>query len=81
MGLFDGPLFDFDGNGKEDLYDSFIGMQMTATSREEAIALTGDDTFYPGTDYPEDDDIDDDIFGEDAELFRDDIDFLEGDDF
>lgn len=30
--------------------DYFIYAQMTASSREEAINLVGDDTFYTGTD-------------------------------
>ena len=39
-----------------DEYDSFIAMQMTASSRQEAIDLTGDDTFYMGNDSLEDED-------------------------
>lgn len=50
MGLFDGPLFDFNGDGKTDMFETFVEMQMMAESRQEAIDLTGDDTFYIGTD-------------------------------
>lgn len=42
MGFFNG-LFDFNGDGKTDAMESFIGMQMMASSRKEAIELTGDD--------------------------------------
>ena len=39
----------------------FVGAQLSAGSRQEAIDLTGDDTFYPGDDGEEglDDDSDD----------------------
>lgn len=50
MGLFDGSLFDFNGDGKTDMFETFVEMQMMAESRQEAIDLTGDDTFYIGTD-------------------------------
>lgn len=50
MGLFDGPLFDFNGDGKTDMFETFVEMQMMAESRQEAIDLTGDDTFYIETD-------------------------------
>ena len=50
MGLFDGPLFDFNSDGKTDMFETFVEMQMMAESRQEAIDLTGDDTFYIGTD-------------------------------
>ncbi len=50
MGLFDGKLFDFNGDGKEDPFEGFMGLQMMAGSREEAIDVTGDDTFYFGND-------------------------------
>lgn len=43
-------MFDFNGDGKMDGFELFAGLQMTATSREEAINLTGDDTFYLGDD-------------------------------
>ena len=49
MGFFD-PLFDFNGDGKEDFDETMLGMQMMASSRREAIELTGDDTFYTGDD-------------------------------
>lgn len=58
MGLFDRKLFDFNGDGEVDGFESYIGTQMMASSREEAILLTGDDTFYVGDDSIEDDDLD-----------------------
>lgn len=56
MGFFDGPLFDFNKDGKEDAMETFVGLQIMATSRKEAIDLTGDDSFYMGTDIIEDED-------------------------
>ncbi len=56
MGFFDRPLFDFNGNGKTDGFETYVGLQMMAGSRQEAIALTGDDTFYTGSDDIEEDD-------------------------
>lgn len=63
-------------------YDSFVEMQMTASSRQEAIDLTGDDTFYLGGDELEDEDDEDDGDDEDdlveeLELAGLDIDELE----
>ena len=46
MGFFDRPLFDFNGDGKVDGFETYVGLQMMAGSRQEAIALTGDDAFY-----------------------------------
>ena len=51
MGFFDRPLFDFNGDG----FETYVGLQMMAGSRQEAIALTGDDTFYTGSDSLEED--------------------------
>ena len=65
MGFFDDDMDD---------YDSFVGMQMTASSRQEAINLTGDDTFYMGSDDVEDEDEDKELELEFAGL---DIDELE----
>lgn len=56
MGFFDRDLFDFNGNGKTDGFETYVGLQMMAGSRQEAIALTGDDTFYTGSDSLEEDD-------------------------
>lgn len=50
MGFFDRPLFDFNGDGKTDAFEMMAGIQMTASSRREAIDLTGDDTFYVSDD-------------------------------
>ena len=62
MGFFDRPLFDFNGDGKEDDFETFVGMQMMASSRQEAIDLTGDDTFYTGSDtLDEEDDLEDEL--------------------
>ena len=62
MGFFDRPLFDFNGDGKEDEFETFVGMQMMASSRQEAIDLTGDDTFYTGSDMlDEEDDLEDEL--------------------
>lgn len=55
MGFFDRPLFDFNGDGKVDGFETYVGLQMMASSRQEAIALTGDDAFYTGSDTIEDD--------------------------
>lgn len=56
MGFFDRPLFDFSGDGKVDGFETYVGLQMMAGSRQEAIALTVDDTFYTGSDDLEEDD-------------------------
>ena len=62
MGFFDRPLFDCNGDGKEDEFETFVGMQMMASSRQEAIDLTGDDTFYTGSDtLDEEDDLEDEL--------------------
>ena len=50
MGFFDRSLFDLNGDGKVDGFETYVGLQMLASSRQEAIALTGDDTFYIGGD-------------------------------
>lgn len=56
MGFFDRPLFDFNGDGKVDGFETYVGLQIMASSRQEAIALTGDDAFYTGRDDLEKDD-------------------------
>ena len=76
MGVFDRPLFDFNGDGKTDFMEWSVGMQMTASSRQEAIDLTGDDTFYPGSDTLEEDDDELDLYG----LDRDDLEMMDGED-
>ncbi|MCF2657518.1 hypothetical protein I6E33_09635 [Lacrimispora saccharolytica] len=55
MGFFDRPLFDFNGDGKVDGLETYVGLQIMAGSRQETIALTGDDTFYNGSDSLEED--------------------------
>lgn len=62
MGLFDKDLFDFNGDGKVDGFETYVGLQMMASSRQEAIDLTGDDAFYTGSDTLEDDeDLEDEL--------------------
>lgn len=56
MGVFDRPLFDFNEDGKTDGFETYVGPQMMAGSRQEAISLTGDDAFYTGSDDLEEDD-------------------------
>ena len=56
MGFFVRDLFDFNGDGKIDAFEAEVELQMMASSRQEAIALTGDDTFYTGSDDLEEDD-------------------------
>ncbi len=45
MGFFDGGPYDLDGDEIETDMETFVGMQMFAGSRQEAIDLTGDDSF------------------------------------
>ena len=62
MGFFDRDVFDFNGDGKTDAFEAEIELQMMASSREEAIRLTGDDTFYTGSDsLEEEDDLEDEL--------------------
>ena len=60
MGIFDERPFDFNHDGEEDPIETMMGLQMFAGSRQEAIDLTGDDTFYVGDDH---DDINDEDNG------------------
>ena len=55
MGFFDRDAFDFNGDGKTDAFEAEVELQMMASSRQEAIALTGDDTLYTGSDSLEED--------------------------
>ena len=78
MGFFDRDLFDFNGNGKTDGFETYVGLQMMAGSRQEAIALTGDDTFYTGSDdIEEDDELVDEL--EMAGLDVDEIEYMDED--
>ena len=43
MGFFDRDIFDFNGDGKTNAFEAEVELQMMAGSRQEAIALTGDD--------------------------------------
>ena len=47
--------------------DYFIEAQLMANSRQEALDLVGDDTFYPGSDELEEDEEDLDLFQDDPE--------------
>ena len=60
MGFFDRDPYDLNGDGRVDGDEYFVGAQLMAGSRQEAIDLTGDDSFYPGDDGEEglDDDTD-----------------------
>ena len=78
MGFFDRPLFDFNGDGKTDGFETYVGLQMMAGSRQEAIALTGDDTFYTGSDdLGEDDELVDKL--EMAGLDVDELEYMDED--
>ena len=74
MGFFDRPLFDFNGDGKIDAFEADAELQMMAGSRQEAIALTGDDTFYTGSDSLEEDE---DELADEFEMAGLDVDELE----
>ena len=56
VGFFGRDVFDYNGDGKVDGFETYVGLQMMASSRQEAIALTGDDAFYTGSDDLEEDD-------------------------
>lgn len=78
MGFFDRDLFDFNGDGKVDGFERYVGMQMVAGSRQEAIALTGDDTFYTGSnDLGENDELVDEL--EMAGLDVDELEYMDED--
>ena len=78
MGFFDRPLFDFNGDGTTDGFETFVGLQMIAGSRQEAIALTGDDAFYTGSDdLGEDDELVDKL--EMAGLDVDELEYMDED--
>ena len=76
MGFFDEPMFDFNGDGVMEGDELMIGMQMMASSRKEAIELTGDDTFYMGDDTLEDDEDDRDDDDNDHDSYQDEIEDL-----
>jgi len=78
MGFFDRPLFDFNGDGKQDGFETFVGMQMMASSRQEALDLTGDDTFYMGSDSLDEEDGEIEEL-EDAGLDYDDLEMMDED--
>ena len=62
MGFFDRDSFDLNRDGKIDAFELDAELQMMAGSREEAIALTGDDAFYTGSDdLEEDDELEDEL--------------------
>ena len=47
--------------------DYFIDAQLMANSRQEALDLVGDDTFYPGSDDLEDEEEEFDLLRDDRE--------------
>ena len=64
--------------------DYFIEAQFMARSRQEALDLVGDDSFYPGHDiiedeFDKDEEDDDDMF--DRDMFSDDSDDCDDRDF
>ena len=62
MGMFDRDVFDFNRDGEVDAFELDVSLQMMAGSREEASRLTGDDTFYTGSDtLEEEDDLEDEL--------------------
>ena len=78
MGFFDRDLFDFNEDGKVDGFETYVGMQMLAGSRQEAIALTGNDTFYTGSnDLGENDELVDEL--EMAGLDVDELEYMDED--
>ena len=62
------------GDGKVDGFETYVGLQMMAGSRQEAIALTGDDAFYTGSDSLEEDE---DELTDELEMAGLDVDELE----
>lgn len=74
MGFFDRDLFDFNGDRRTDAFEAEVELQMMARSREEAIRLTGDDTFYTGSDSLEEDE---DELTDELEMAGLDVDELE----
>ena len=74
MGFFDRPLFDFNGDGKVDGLETYVGLQIMAGSRQDAIALTGDDAFYTGSDFFV---VDEDELTDELEMAGLDVDELE----
>ena len=65
---------DFNRDGEVDGFETYVGLQMMASSRQEAIALTGDDTFYTGSDSLEEDE---DELTDELEMAGLDVDELE----
>ena len=62
MGLLDRDIFDLNKDGKVDAFELDVSLQMMANSRKEAIRLTGDDTFYTGSDtLEEEDELEDEL--------------------
>ena len=69
---------DFNRDGEVDGFETYVGLQMMAGSRQEAIALTGDDTFYTGSDdLGEDDELVDEL--EMAGLDVDELEYMDED--
>ena len=65
---------DFNRDGEVDGFETYVGLQMMAGSRQEAIALTGGDAFYTGSDSLEEDE---DELTDELEMAGLDVDELE----
>lgn len=65
---------DFNRDGEVDGFETYVGLQMMASSREEEIALTGDDAFYTESDSFEEDE---DELTDELEMAGLDVDELE----
>ena len=65
---------DFNRDGEVDGFEIYVGLQMMVGSRQEAIALTGDDAFYTGSDSLEEDE---DELTDELEMAGLDVDELE----
>ena len=79
MGFFDG-IFGFNNDRKQEKYDSFEDLQRMASSRQEAFDLTGDDTYYMGSDSLDNEEEDEEIEElEDAGLDYDDLEMMDED--
>ena len=92
MGIFNRHPYDLNNDGRVDSDEFFIGAQLFAGSRQEAIDLTGDDSFYCGDDDEGDPDLDeldrdtdlddlDDLDIEDSDVFDTDSDDFDSDDY
>ena len=70
---------DFNRDGEVDGFETYVGSQMMAGSRQEAIALTGDDAFYTGSDSLEEDEDESTYELEMAGLDVDELEYMDED--